>query len=172
VHAGDIFPGDDLPLLDAKRGGSALAIGQTLENASRTIKGVSLVITGHGTERTWAELQDYLAFTNRFVDDVWRATQDRKSVDDIVRDWSIPAGYEKYAPVDADRLKNNVALAYKELRDEARAYAFGRNYAVSESYIGSRSATDAAPAPIAPTPTSTPEPSAPAPAPAPSEGSP
>jgi glyoxylase-like metal-dependent hydrolase (beta-lactamase superfamily II) len=163
VHIGDLFPGDDLPLLDAKRGGSALQIAQTLDNGYRKIKGATLIITGHGTERTWPELREYVSFNNQFVDNVWRARQEHKSADDIVRDWTIPAGYEKYAPIDAGRLKNNVALTLKELNDEARVNELGRFSAFSDSYIGSRSATDAAPAPTPSTPTSAPEPSPPAP---------
>jgi cyclase len=118
VHVGDLFPGDDLPLLDAKNGGSALEIGRTLDNGYRNIKGATLVVTGHGVEQTWPQLQEYEWFNNRFVNDVWTAREASKSVDDVVRGWSIPAGYETYAPIDADRLKNNVALAFRELHDQ------------------------------------------------------
>lgn len=118
VHVGDLFPGDALPLLDARNGGSAVEIGRTLDNGYRNVKGATLVVTGHGVERTWPQLQEYLWFNNRFLNDVWTAREGSKSVDDVVRTWSIPAGYETYAPIDADRLKNNVALAFRELRDQ------------------------------------------------------
>jgi glyoxylase-like metal-dependent hydrolase (beta-lactamase superfamily II) len=163
VHVGDLFPGEDLPLLDGKNGGSALEIAQTLETGFRKIKGATLVVTGHGVERTWPELQEYLSFTNRFVNEVWLATRQRKSVDDIVRDWTIPADYEKYAPIDAARLKNNVALAVKELNDEARMYEFQQRNYPGDSYIGPRSTTDASPPPTPSTPTSAPESSPPPP---------
>jgi len=159
VHIGDLFPGDDLPMLDAKSGGSALEIGQTLENGYRRIKGATLIITAHGAERTWPELLEYTSFNNQFVNNVWKARQDRKSVEDVVRDWTIPPSYEKYAPIDAKRLKNNVALTFKELDDEARALNWQPQYNVGDSYIGSRTATDAAPPPTVSTPTSAPPPS-------------
>ena len=70
-----------------------------------------------------------------------------KTVDDIVRDWTIPPGYEKHLPIDAARLKNNVALTMKELDDEARVYELTRRATVGDSYIGSRTATDSPPPP-------------------------
>jgi cyclase len=161
VHIGDLFPGDDLPMLDAKKGGSALEIGQTLDNGYRTIKNATLVITGHGTERTWPELKEYVSFNNQFVDNVWKARQEHKSADDIVRDWTIPVSYEKYAPIDGGRLKNNVALTLKELNDEARANDFTRFATVGDSYIGSRTATDSAPPPTPSTPAAAPQSSPP-----------
>jgi hypothetical protein len=166
VHAGDIFPGDDLPVLDAKNGGSALRIGETLDSGYRKLKRATLVITGHGAERTWQDLKEYIAFNNKFIDDMWIARRDRRSVDDVARDWSIPASYQKYAPVDADRLKKNVALAFKELNEEARVGAAVRQPLYGDdSYVGTRSPAETAPAA---SPAPAPEP----PPPAPSEGSP
>ena len=166
VHAGDIFPGDDLPVLDAKNGGSALRIGETLDSGYRKLKRATLVITGHGAERTWQDLKEYIGFNNKFIDDMWIARRDRRTVDDVVRDWSIPASYQKYAPVDADRLKKNVALAFKELNEEARVGAAARLPLFGDdSYVGTRSPAEPAPAP---SPAPAPEP----PPPAPSDGSP
>jgi len=163
VHVGDLFPGDDLTLLDAKRGGSAFEIGRTLDNGYRTIKDASFIITSHGGVRTWPELRQYASFNNLFVNNVWTARAANKTVDDIVRDWTIPPGYEDYAPIDAARLKNNVAVTMKEIDDEARAYKFSRLRTVGDTYVGSRTATDAAPPPTPATVTSAPEPSAPPP---------
>ena len=162
VHVGDLFPGDDLPLLDAKSGGSALEIGRTLDNGYRKIQGASLIITPHGAERTWQELQEYESFNNLFVNNVWNARKAGKTVDDIVRDWTIPPGYDRYAPIDAARLKNNVALTMKELDDEARVYEVNRRATVGDTYIGSRTATDSAPPPTPSTPAAAPQSSPPA----------
>ena len=163
VHVGDLFPGDDLTLLDAKRGGSAFEIGQTLDAAYRKITGVSFIITPHGGVRTWPELREYASFNNLFVNDIWKARAAHKTVDDIVRDWTIPAGYEKYAPIDAATLKNNVAVTMKEMDDEARINELNRQATVGDTYVGSRSGTDSAPPPTPATVTSPPEPSAPPP---------
>jgi glyoxylase-like metal-dependent hydrolase (beta-lactamase superfamily II) len=47
MHAGDIFSGKNVPLLDANNGGSGVEIGKTLAKAAK-IKGVDQIITGQG----------------------------------------------------------------------------------------------------------------------------
>src|SRR5213594_4782137 len=49
AHAGDIFSGKNLPLLDYNNGGSGREIGETLAKAHAGIKNVETVITGHST---------------------------------------------------------------------------------------------------------------------------
>jgi hypothetical protein len=73
--SGDLFPGDELPHLDAKNSGSALEICRTLDNGYRSIKDATLVVTGHGGEQTWPQLQEYPWFNNRFLNDVWTARE-------------------------------------------------------------------------------------------------
>lgn len=116
VHAGDIFSGKNLPLLDANNGGSAAAIGDTLQKAYDALKNVDTIITGHSTQMTMADLREYFTFNREFFNDVRAAKQAGKSVDQIVASWKIPAKYTGYAPADANRLKNNVQLAYTEAR--------------------------------------------------------
>src|SRR4051812_44156514 len=47
MHAGDMFATKGLPLLDANNGGSGVDYGETIGNASKGIKNVDTVITGH-----------------------------------------------------------------------------------------------------------------------------
>src|SRR5712671_6662324 len=49
VHAGDIFSGKNLPLLDANNGGSAALIADSLQKGYDTLKNVDTIITGHST---------------------------------------------------------------------------------------------------------------------------
>jgi len=49
VHAGDIFSGKNIPLLDANNGGSGVLSGDTLSKAARSLKNIDTVITGHST---------------------------------------------------------------------------------------------------------------------------
>jgi glyoxylase-like metal-dependent hydrolase (beta-lactamase superfamily II) len=116
AHYADIFSGKNLPLLDANNGGSAVEIGETLQKALDGIKNVDTIITGHSTQMTPAELREYIAFNREFAGDVRAAKQAGKTADEIAASWKIPAKYVGYAPADANRLKNNVALAYKEAR--------------------------------------------------------
>src|SRR5687767_13063441 len=46
MHAGDIFSGKNVPLLDANNGGSGLEIGNTLAKAHSAVKNVDTIITG------------------------------------------------------------------------------------------------------------------------------
>ena len=114
VHAGDIFSGKNLPLLDANNGGSAALIADSVQKGYDTLKNVDTIITGHSTQMTMAELKEYIAFNREFLNDVQVAKKAGKSVDDIAASWKMPAKYTGYAPVDANRLKNNVRLAFSE----------------------------------------------------------
>jgi len=115
VHAADIFSGKNVPLLDANNGGSALRIADTLQKGYDTFKNVDTIITGHSTQMTPADLKEYIAFNREFLSDVGAAKKAGKSVDEVAATWKIPPKYVGYAPADANRLKNNVKLAYSEL---------------------------------------------------------
>ena len=115
VHAADIFSGKNVPLLDANNGGSALRIADTLQKGYDTFKNVDTIITGHSTQMTPADLKEYIAFNREFLSDVGAAKKAGKSVDEVAANWKIPPKYVGYAPADANRLKNNVKLAYSEL---------------------------------------------------------
>ena len=116
VHAGDIFSGKNLPLLDANNGGSAALIADSLEKGLNALnKTVDTIITGHSTQMTPSDLKEYVAFNRDFLNDVRTAKAAGKSVDDIAGSWKMPAKYAAYAAPDANRLKNNVKLAYTEL---------------------------------------------------------
>jgi cyclase len=65
VHVGDLFPGDELPRLDASNGGSALELCRTLDTGYRKIKGATLVIRGRGVEQTWQQLRRSAAAARR-----------------------------------------------------------------------------------------------------------
>ena len=67
AHAGDIFSGKNLPLLDTNNGGSGVEIGATLAKAHARIKNVDSIITGHSTVMTWADLAEYAQFNKDFL---------------------------------------------------------------------------------------------------------
>ena len=52
MHAGDMFPGKQVPIMDASNGGSGVDYAQTLRNAHATVTGIDLIITGHATQMT------------------------------------------------------------------------------------------------------------------------
>ena len=78
------------------------------------------LITGHSTQMTLADLREYAAFNREFFNDVRAAKMAGKTADEIAASWKMPAKYAGYAPADANRLKNNVRLAYAESGGAAR----------------------------------------------------
>ena len=68
MHAGDIFSGKNLPLLDTNNGGSGVDIADTLTKAHDSDqKNVDTIITGHSTQMTVADLREYSAFNREFL---------------------------------------------------------------------------------------------------------
>ena len=107
AHAGDIFSGKNLPLLDTNNGGTGVEIGDTLAKAHDGIKNVDSVITGHSTVMTWNDLAEYAQFNKVFLADVQNGIKAGKSPDEIAASWKLPDKYKGYNIQDA-RLKQNV----------------------------------------------------------------
>jgi cyclase len=115
AHAGDIFSGKNLPLLDTNNGGSGVEIGNSLQKAHDGIKNVDSVITGHSTVMTWADLEEYAQFNKDFLADVQAALKAGKTPEEITASWKISDKYKGYNVADA-RLKQNVAAVVNELK--------------------------------------------------------
>jgi cyclase len=116
MHAGDIFSGKNIPLLDANNGGSGVDIPNSLQKAYDTVKNVDVIITGHSTEMTRADLKEYADFNRDFLNDVRAAKKAGKTVDEVAGSWKIPEKYKGYAAPMPDRLKTNVQIVYDELK--------------------------------------------------------
>jgi cyclase len=116
MHAGDIFSGKNIPLLDANNGGSGVAIGDTLAKAASTVKNVDTLITGHSTQMTMNDLKEYAEFNREFLKAVQEGKKAGKSVDDVANAWTIPTKYTGYAMPQPMRLKSNVQVIYDELK--------------------------------------------------------
>jgi glyoxylase-like metal-dependent hydrolase (beta-lactamase superfamily II) len=116
VSAGDIVASKSLPLLDANNGGSGVEIGETIAKAhSRFAKLADTVVTGHSTNMTLPELQEYATFNREFADAVRAAKKEGNGVDDIVKTWTMPAKYQGYAPAAEARLRSNVQVIFEEI---------------------------------------------------------
>ena len=158
VDMGDLFPDKTIPLIDARNGGSAYDIGITLQRGYNKIRNVDTIITGHGPLMTWADLKEYIAFNEEFLDDMWTAERARKTPTDVSWGWQIPAKYRGYTLADPIVLKNNAALAFKEI--VAANGVSNMNQQTIESGDSRRTppAEGSAPPPSAPTPPPSPEP--------------
>jgi glyoxylase-like metal-dependent hydrolase (beta-lactamase superfamily II) len=115
MHAGDIFSGKLIPLLDSNNGGSGVEIPDTLAKAAAGVS-VDAIITGHSTVMTTADLKEYSEFNRDFLNYVREAKKAGKSVDDAASGYKIPEKYKGYRAPQPDSVKNNVEAIYAELR--------------------------------------------------------
>jgi hypothetical protein len=115
MHAGDIFSGKNLPLLDTNNGGSGVEIGNTLANAHTGIRNVDSVITGHSTVMTWSEFGEYAQFNKDFAADVQAGVKAGKTPEEIAASWKIADKYKGYT-INDGRMKQNVASIAGELK--------------------------------------------------------
>ena len=116
MHAGDIFSGKNIPLLDAVNGGSGVLIGDTLAKAAKDVKNVDGIITGHSTVMTVADLEEYAAFNTDFKNTVQAGKKAGQTVDQIAAAYKIPERFKGYAAPAEARLKNNVQIVYDETK--------------------------------------------------------
>jgi glyoxylase-like metal-dependent hydrolase (beta-lactamase superfamily II) len=116
AHAGDIFSGKNLPLLDTNNGGSGVEIGDSLAKAHAGIKNVDEVITGHSTVMTWADLAEYAQFNKDFLASVQASLKAGKSPDEIAASWKIDEAKYKGYKIDDARLKQNVTAVANEVK--------------------------------------------------------
>ena len=70
MHAGDVFPGKDVPFMDTNNGGVGIPYGETIAKAVAGINNVDTVITGHSTVMTWADFVEFGEFNRALVEAV------------------------------------------------------------------------------------------------------
>jgi cyclase len=117
MHAGDIFSGKNIAILDPNNGGSGVEMPETLlKAANATAKQVDTIITGHSTQMTIADLREYSEFNRDFLNAVREGRKAGKTADEIAAAWTNPSKYSGYATPAADRVKNNVALTLGEVK--------------------------------------------------------
>ena len=117
LHAGDIFLGQRVPFLDAENGGSGVDIPDSLQKAHDTIRDIDTIITGHSTQMTWANLNEWAAFNRDFLDVVRSGRSAGQSVDEIANSWTLPAKYTDYDQPNPDAVKRNVQVIVDELEE-------------------------------------------------------
>jgi glyoxylase-like metal-dependent hydrolase (beta-lactamase superfamily II) len=116
MHAGDIFSGKNLPLLDANNGGSGVEIGDTLGKAASNVRNVDQIITGHSTVMTMADLKEYADFNREFLSAVQAGRKSGQTAEQIAKAWKMPAKYTGYAEPQPARLQSNVQVILNELK--------------------------------------------------------
>ena len=115
LHAGDAFPGKQVPLIDANNGGSGVDYPETLGEAYSTLTDIDTVITGHSTVMTRDDLREFTEFIGDFVAAVREAKTAGRTVEDVASSWEIPARYAGYRGAQPERLRAYVQGIYNEL---------------------------------------------------------
>jgi glyoxylase-like metal-dependent hydrolase (beta-lactamase superfamily II) len=115
MHAGDIFSGKLIPLLDSNNGGSGVEIADTLAKAAK-LQGVEAIITGHSTVMTPADLMEYSEFNRSFLEYVRAAKKAGRSVEDAASAYAFPEKDAGYRAPQPDSVKNNIEVIYAELK--------------------------------------------------------
>ena len=115
LHAGDAFLGKRVPFLDAENGGSGVAIADTLQKAHDTIRNIDTIITGHSTQATWADLNEWAAFNREFLEMVRAGRSAGRTVDEIANSWTMPTKYAGYDSPNPAGVKRNIQVIVDEL---------------------------------------------------------
>ena len=119
MHAGDLFPQKQLPLVDTMNGGSLVDYPQTLAKAVAGISNVDTVIPGHRQIATGNEFKEYAAFTKDLSDFARNAMNAKKTVAEAAAEYKVPAKYTGYVVtidpqlVSAERI---LQIAYDEMK--------------------------------------------------------
>jgi glyoxylase-like metal-dependent hydrolase (beta-lactamase superfamily II) len=99
MHAGDLFAGKGLPLIDAANGGSQLHYPETLKKAIAGIKNVDTIINGHtNATTTWDDLKVFAEFNQDFVTWAQAELKAGKTPEQAATEWKLPAKYTGYSP--------------------------------------------------------------------------
>lgn len=98
VHAGDIFAGKNLPLIDVANGGSQLQIADSLTKAYNGIKGVDTIINGHmPAQTTWADLKEFADFNREITSWMQAELKAGKTPEQAAAAFTFPTKYQGYS---------------------------------------------------------------------------
>lgn len=114
LHIADMFPGKELPIMDANNGGTGVGYADTLVKAlAFSDKNADVLVNGHSnTTSTNADLKDYIQFIRGYVKDVQDAKRMGKTVDDVAGSWKPPAGYNAQPA----RIRSDAQLVFDETK--------------------------------------------------------
>ena len=116
MHAGDMFPGKQVPIMDASNGGSGVEYAQTLRLAHATVTDVDTIITGHSTQMTPADLLEMAAFVDNFVSGATVGKRAGRSAAEVAASWRPPARFATaYNVPPPERLQPYIQVIFDEL---------------------------------------------------------
>ena len=90
MHAGDMFPGKQIPIMDKNNGGCGVDYATTLRLAHATVTDVDTIITGHSGQMTREDLSQMADFVSSFVGAVKLAKERGQTAAQFAESW-VPA---------------------------------------------------------------------------------
>jgi glyoxylase-like metal-dependent hydrolase (beta-lactamase superfamily II) len=97
MHAGDAFPGKQLPFMDVANGGSGVAFPETVKKLTSTVRNVDTVITGHSpTVMKWQDLVEYGEFLQAFLDAARTSMKAGKTPEQAAAEIKLPSRFSGY----------------------------------------------------------------------------
>jgi glyoxylase-like metal-dependent hydrolase (beta-lactamase superfamily II) len=116
MHMGDLFPGKQIPIMDANNGGSGVEYAATLRKVHDGVTAVDTIVTGHGPQMTRADLLEFSTFVGEFVDAVRSGKKAGQTAEQVAKSWTVPAAYTGYAAPQQGRLRANVEVIFSEVK--------------------------------------------------------
>lgn len=120
AHAGDLFAGKQVPLVDFMNGGSGREYPETLSKAATGLKDVDTIITGHSDRTmTLTDVREYAAFNQDFLSFVQSEMKAGKSAEQAANDYKVPDKYKGYTanlPPFFGGMKGYIQGIYEELK--------------------------------------------------------
>jgi cyclase len=113
-HIADVFPGNELPIMDSNNGGTGAGYADTLTKAlAFTEKNADVIVNGHSNATsTNADLKNYIQFIRGYVTAAQAAKKAGKSVDDFANSWKPPSGYMAQPA----RVRSDAQLVFNETK--------------------------------------------------------
>jgi glyoxylase-like metal-dependent hydrolase (beta-lactamase superfamily II) len=113
-HIADVFPGNELPIMDSNNGGTGTGYADTLTKAlAFTEKNADVIVNGHSNmPSTNADLKNYIQFIRGYVTAAQEAKKAGKSVDDFANSWKPPSGYMAQPA----RVRSDAQLVFNETK--------------------------------------------------------
>ena len=116
MHAGDMFPGKQVPIMDASNGGSGVDFARTLRLAHATVTDIDTIITGHSTLMTRPDLAEMADFVDGFVSGARAAKAAGRSAAEFAESWQPqPRFRSNYSVPPPERLQPYVQVICDEL---------------------------------------------------------
>jgi glyoxylase-like metal-dependent hydrolase (beta-lactamase superfamily II) len=118
MHTGDTFASKAPPFIDRDSGGSGIAFPATLGRATREVKDVERVITGHAAVLPWQDFVDWAEYNSLFFAHANASMKAGKPAEQAAKEFAPGEKFKGYGAVAGGRggAAGNFGIIYEELK--------------------------------------------------------